>query len=247
MTTPSNLQDVAVCFALTIGKFSITRKVRSDKVIVDADQDSYAVNKKIINSDGYKKIQSLDGEIRNYLKTRALPSLLKRGVYLVPFKIVEDLEADLARMMSDRNDLVDEFIKEYDEEKYKAKTKLRSLYNEADYPSSESIRNSFYINYRIFSAEIPESLADLSGLMYEREKQRAKKFWEDSKLLIEDTLRSEFSKLVDHFVERLQVEPGQKEKVFHKSLISNFDNWVDLFESRNITQDKELKKEVDKA
>jgi len=247
VTTPEDLKELAVCFSLTLGRFSLNRKVRTDQVTVDADEDRIGVRKRILNSESYQAIQRLDATIRNYLVCRALPSLLRKGIYLLPLNQVENIETAMAQFQEERQLLIEKFLASYDESIEEAKKSLRTLFNVWDYPSVERVRQSFTMTYRLFSAEVPESLANISSLVYDREKERAKEFWADSKLLIEETLTSEFSGLVDHLVDRLQVEPGDKQKIFKNSLLTNFDEWVALYETRDITNNVKLKEQVEKA
>ena len=65
--------------------------------------------------------------------------------------------------------------------------------------------------------------------------------------MIEATLTEEFSGLVNHLVDRLRTEPGEKQKIFKNTLLTNFDEWVGLFESRNLTKNQELSDQVVKA
>jgi len=245
--TTTDLQSLAVCFSLTLGRFSINRRVQSEQVEVDADKDRIGVKKQIINSDAYRAIQRLDGDIRALINQQALPSLLRRGIHLVPIKKLTTIEESMEIFRIERQGLIEEFLREYEEVKEEARQSLRALFDENDYPSLERIKNTFYMNYRIFSAEVPSALADLSMLAYEREKERARKFWEDSAHLIEETLRKEFTGLVDHLVERLDSDPNGKPKIFKNTLITKFDEWVTFFESRNLTNDQELDNQVQKA
>ena len=244
---PTDVKDLAVCLSLSFGRFQITKKVRVEKVEVDADKEMIGVHKKILDSNAYKAITSLDSTISNYVKARALPSLLRRGIYLLPVAMVQDIEGAIEEFRIQRDTLIEEFLADYDREILSARERLASLYNEQDYPSAEEVRGRFILTYRIFSAEVPEALADLSSLVYEREKERAKKFWEDSKLVIEEKLTEEFSGLVNHLVERLHTEPGEKPKIFKDTLLGNFDDWVELFESRNLTKNEALNEQVQKA
>jgi hypothetical protein len=84
---PATAEEMAgktLVFILTFSGIGNRRKVDTKNIEIDADKKWIGVSKKLIDAKELQKITSLDGEIRRYIEARALPSTIKRGVYLMP-------------------------------------------------------------------------------------------------------------------------------------------------------------------
>lgn len=241
------VKDLAVCFSLTLGRFSLRKKVNADEVTVDAEKRAISVAKKILESEKYDRIKRLDAEIRAFVHSRSLPSLLRRGIYLLPLRSVSEVEKQIAKFKELRQKYINEFVEEYSEAREKARLNLRSLFREEDYPSAESLPCYFSFNTNIFSAEVPDTLERVSAIAFEMEKEKARRFWEEQQETIVTVLRAEFKELVDHLVDRLKPDEDGKPKVFRSAVLKNFQEWIDLFKDRNIVQDQEVAVQVEKA
>ncbi len=62
-----------------------------------------------------------------------------------------------------------------------------------------------------------------------------------------DTLRTKFATLVENMANRLTVGSGGKPKVFKDSSLHTLEEWLELFESRNVLQDTALREQVEQA
>lgn len=243
----STIKQDCVCFSVQLARPSLRRKVKSSEVECDADKKAIHVSKEILESESYDKLRKLDGEIRTYLYDRCVPSLLRKGVYLLPLTQVPVVEAALEEYKRERQERVEEFKAEYDRLKEEAKGRLRSLYNASDYPSIARIAGMFDFTWRMFSIDTPEVLNMVSRDAFRREQEKAEAFWNETRENVAAILRAELKELIDHLVERLADDTGSKPKIFRNSLVENFTRWVDLFQSRNLAKDTELAELVSKA
>lgn len=73
-----------------------------------------------------------------------------------------------------------------------------------------------------------------------RKQQEADLKWADATVEIRDALRVAYSELVSAMTDKLGVDEEGKPKVFRESLITRLKDFLDTFESRNLTNDEEL-------
>ena len=242
-----NITERTVCVSLTIKSLGNSRKVSNSQVTVDADKDLIRVSKTLLDSQELKAIKTLDGAVRQYLYTRALPSLFRSGIYLVPTELVEQVDARLLTFREDREKAVDLLINAYPVLKADAQERLRSTYNEGDYPDEETLRRQFSMSWRYIAFETPEKLRGINPAIFQREREKAEQAWESATDEIRGLLRQAFADLVGHMAERLQPGDDGKKKVFKNTLVSNLAEFLETFDLRNVTDDDELKRLVDRA
>jgi hypothetical protein len=92
------------------------------------------------------------------------------------------------------------------------------------------------------------ALAAIEADMLEEEREKIAGMVRDEVTLIQQALRSEMRDLIDHMVERLTgTDEKGRPKIFRESLLGNVREFFALFEARNLTDDRPLKKLVDQA
>ncbi|MBN1772533.1 MAG: hypothetical protein JXB32_14785 [Deltaproteobacteria bacterium] len=232
--------DRAVCLSLTVGCLGVRRKVPAASIQVDADKDLLHVSKAILESKELDTIKTLDGELRTWLAKRALPSPFRRGTYLIPLGLVEQVDAKLAEYQENRRDLVAQFLAVYDHSVEDAKKRLNGLFDVTDYPSDERLRAAFYVDVRYLAFGVPEKLEGIRRDIFEREKAKAETQWREASEEVRQALRAGLADLVDHMVERLQGNGDGKPKTFRDSLVGNMQEYLELFAPRNVTDDTQL-------
>lgn len=241
-------QQQVMYLSLTLSRPGIRRKIGNDKVQVDADKSMISVTKEILDSSTYRKIVSLDGEIRHWVRARSLPApALKTGVYAVPVGLVTQVEEKLREFEKEREELVKRFVSLYPERVEEARTRLRSNFNSADYPSARSLSYSFRLRTRYVSFDVPASLEEVSGDMFKREQAKAARAWEETLDEWKTLLRTGMADLVNHMVERLEVNGDGKPRIFRDSLVGNLRDFLGTFNARNVADDKELGELAEKA
>jgi len=207
----------------------------------DPSVDSVHLSKDILKCDEIKNIQRLDAEIRGYVAARAIPSMLRRGVYLVPVELVQEIHTQLELYRARRDEMVDEFIRVYPDEREKAKERLGDLYSARDYPTDNEIRKAFYMRVDYVSFDVPEQLGNISSEMYAEQQRIMQERVREAADEVRTVLRTQLAELVDHMVERLHGGNEQgKPKVFRNTLVTNMTEFLNYFEPRNVTDDQDL-------
>jgi hypothetical protein len=239
--------DKTVFLAVMLGKLGVRRKVSSSIVDTDADKSLLYVSKEILDSPELKSINSLDNEIRAYLKGRCLPVAFRRGFHVLPLSLLKEVDAKLQEFKDRRSTLVDAFIAVYQERVDEAKEKLAGLFVEADYPAVEAVAKAFKMEIRYTNFGISGTLREVSKEIYDREKAEIAGELREA---VEDAivgLRIGFQEMVETLVDRLGNKEDGKPKSFKGPTIDKIKDFLSVFECRNISNDGELEKLVSSA
>ncbi len=253
-TTDATILDRATIVSIRIGRLGVRRKVSSDRVRVretlqqlaagetarEPDADLISVSKEILACEEFDAIVSLDNETRATVNKLALPFKLRAGSYLVADGLLDRVDTILEEYQGRRRHLVDSFLAVYAVAKDEARRRLRDLFDAADYPDAEDVRDAFTVRIRFESWGTPQRLAGLSQRIYQRERDRTSRDLQDATREIRDGMRVALQQLVDHLVDVLQPTPDGKPRTFRNSTIENLSGFLDTFEARNIVRDSEL-------
>jgi hypothetical protein len=243
----SSIMDNAVCFNLKLSSLHTRRKINNSAVKTDADKDMIHVAKDILDSPELRAVGVLDTEIRMYLYSRALPSLFRHGIYLLPLELVPEVDARMNEMSAKRDALVEKFCDTYPDKKEEAERRLAGLFDPTDYPPVRELRRSFSMqtSYMVFAT--PSSLKGISNGFFQREKAKAEKMWTEAAEEIRTALREAMAGLVEHLTERLSGSKDGKPKIFRDTLIAKMEDFLTTFKARNLSKDTELDALVEKA
>lgn len=242
-----DLMQKTVALVVTFSSVGNRRKVHSSRVEVDADKAWLAVSKKLIECDEYEAIGRLDSEVKSYLDARALPSLLKRGIYLLPIPMVKDVDDQLRRYVELRKECVERLIVVYRKHVNEAEGRLRELFERTDYATPEQLRAGHSLTWQFTSFNTPASLQQVSRELYEKEKEKNEALWKDANEACQQLLRQNMGEMVDKLVDKLTPGEDGKKKIFRNTAITNIQEFLSTFDMRNVTDDAKLKAIVDKA
>lgn len=182
---------------------------------------------------------------------KALPSRITEGLFVVR----KDLAEEIDTMLKEAKDKLSlEYMPAvesgYEDAKLRAKDTpvkqggLGPLWRAADYTSPEVFASQFDIEWQWLALGVPDDLP--LKLRAEAEEKLHKQFTEASEE-IRNALRVSFAELIAHATSKLEVKPGEKAPQFKDSLIGNILQFCEVFESRNMMNDEELKALVAQA
>lgn len=223
------------------------RKVNTDQVEVDADKRAYGVHKKLFDCDELRAITQHVSLTKRYVKAKCLPHLFKKGVYLLPLELFDEVDERLKESSVEFNNLVDAFVNTYDKTVKEQKLKLRSLFDEDDYPSTARVKDEFYFGWNYKEFGVPGKLKTINPVAFKREQEKAAKEWQDIVLAGQQMLREKLTKLFDHMVQILTPTEDGKKKKFHDSSLDKINDFLDTFDVRNIGDNASLKAIADKS
>lgn len=254
----SEIEKNAIILSVTIGKPGTRRKVKGSQVSdrqsggdtpveVDADASLVHVSKDILDCPEYEKIQKIDGKFKAFLRARCSPSFFKSSMYLLPFRFIDEVDQGIVDYLAERKPAIEEFIAVYPKRVEESPERLRGLFELSDYPPQESMKAAFYVATRYLTLSTPTSLRGLRRDIFEREKNKAEKFWKEATVEVQNALRESMAKLVSHIVERLTESGDGKKKKFYDSNVEKLEEFFESFEKRNIAGDAEMTELVKRA
>jgi hypothetical protein len=247
-------EEIKSPFENTIGvmlsqhKWGTQRKVRSNEaraVTLDGErvsEEAVALSKKLIRSDEYDAIGSLDGAIRTELEKLSVPSVLRKGVILIPFLLFEQAMTKLVEYQEQRRVLVSRFADSYERAVDRARETLGpSLFRSEQYPSARVIANKFWVDVSTVDFNVSGNLKTLNRKLWEEERAKLQANMREATEEIRSVLRASLLDLVGHLSERLSGENEDgKPKIFRDASIKNLNEWLELFSARNVTDDQDL-------
>lgn len=236
-----------VALVLTKGKLGNRRKVSSSQVEVNADKEWVGVTKRLFNTDALAEINSLDGEIDRYLDSRAFPSMLKKGVYLLPVNYVEEVSAKMADFEAKRKVLVAKLVSVYDSLVDEARERLNDLFEASDYPSARFVEGAFRLRWQFVSFSTPASIQQINRAVYDQELKKAQQRLSEAAETIQQVLRAKMLSLVEHMTTILSPNGDGKKKIFRDNSVEKLQEFITSFPISNVTSDDQLKALVNRA
>lgn len=239
--------EKTVFLTVTLSRLGVRRKVSSSLVDTDADKSLLHVAKEILDSKELKEVQSVDTEIRTYLRTRCLPATFRRGFYILPLALLKEVDGKLYELKSNREKLVDEFLEVYPTRVAEARVRLGGLFSNEDYPDLDTVQKAFGMQVRYINFGVPGTLLEVSKEIYEREKAEIAGELRETMEEVRMGLRAGFMEMVKCLTERLGSKDDGKPKTFKSPTIAKFKDFLEVFDARNVTDDEDLSNLVGKA
>jgi hypothetical protein len=103
------------------------------------------------------------------------------------------------------------------------------------------------MEWRWLRMDVPGRLKEISAQIFEQERVKAAAMWADALESAKQLLRENMRELVAHMVDRLTPGADGKPNVFRNSMLANINDFLDTFQSRNITDDSDLQEIVTNA
>lgn len=245
-TSGTTIGQKAICLNVSFRSLGISRKVDTSEITVNADKSMLTVSKKLFESQEFAAIKHRDGATKQYLYSRALPSLFKAGVYLVPLPFVQEIDARLNAIKIDRDKLVDTFVSAYPALIVRATETLRVLFASGDYPEPDQVKAMFGMTWRYVDLGVPKGLSGISKQMFAEQREKANDEWVEAMKEVRTMLRVSMADLVDDMLGKLNPEDG-KRQVFRAGMTDKFKEFLQTFSARNIADDAELRTLTEKA
>jgi hypothetical protein len=244
-----SILDKTIMLIVAFSSFGNRKKASMAAVDVNAEKSYLALSKRLLKSKEFDAIKSIDREVRAYLAAIALPfNAIRNGSYLIPIPVVETVEAALVGYAAQRTALVEAFCSVYPAQVEAVASELRDVYNAKDYPSVDALRELFAIDWEYMDYGVSGRLKSIDAAMFEAARVKMEKKIENATEVVQQTLRAALLKMTAHLVEQMQpTEEGGKRKVLRDAAIKNVQAFLETFDVRNITNDKELAAVVKQA
>ncbi len=162
---------------------------------------------------------------------------MDNGQRVLPAELYWDYTKKMREIGVEADQAIERIIENFDQAKKDAKKSLGSLYNEADYPTPEELRNKFKIKARFFPfPDTKDWRIDIGDEEINRLRSEVEDEFQEAQLSMANDLWQRLFTCVEGIHERL-ADPS---KIFKKSLISNAEELLDILPKLNIADDPQL-------
>lgn len=256
----SGIFEETICYRVELSLPGCRRQVRKEQigdqddstVRTDADPDEVMISKDILGSTEFEQVVAMDNAIRNFVRSRSLNArgrlkVLAKGVYLLPLGLIDDTDDEVHKLLNKRQNIINAFLKAYPKIIEGKKEKLKSLFDEDEFPDEGKLRAAFKSAISIFDFGVPERLGTINSRIFKRESEKAQVMWAQAARDVRDGLRAGFLDLVKRATVTLGKNEDGRKKRFHQSTVEQIDEFLNLFDKKNITHDAELTELVSAA
>ena len=113
-----------------------------------------------------------------------MPFPFKRGIYLLPIALIAQVEVWLDACDVARQVLIRVALDAYPRLIEEIRGRLGSLFNATDYPPVSQLAKAYSRDIQYLTLSVPDSLQAVSKAVFERERARAQRQWEEATELI---------------------------------------------------------------
>lgn len=227
------------------GAIGNTRKVKDEVLNTTADHNLLRVSKTLLEAKELDAIRKHDYELRKWLGQTCLP--FDTGIMLLPRGFADAAKAKFKTHREEREALVDAFIAVYPDVKAAAKEKLGVLYSDDDYIPVQEIKDKFTFSVTFFDFRTPDVIQQIDPEWYAELVKNEEQNLANATQEITGLMRETMLEMVAHLQDRLTPGEEGKAKILKESAIDNLREFLNNFDLRNITNDKQLQLEVEKA
>lgn len=240
-----NMFEKGCLVQLSAAVWGATRKVKTERLSDEVSEKWLSASKKLVDPDSLKPVTKVVNAARSYLAGVTLPFPLQ-GMAFIPKEMIGRVDEKLELFKGDFHNTVESFLGCYDNLREVAMLNLGDLFNEFDYPLD--VKSKFGFTWRFVILDVPNGRHGiLAPEVYEREKEKFVRTMEEARELAVESLREEFSGMVQRISERFTNGDHSKPKIFKNGTVENFYEFFETFRERNIFKDEQLAELVERA
>lgn len=242
-----SILDKTVILEIAFGRFRNTATTSLAPVSVNAEKSMLSLSKRLMVSKEFQAIVAHDRETRDYIARMAVPFPVRTGSAAVPIPYVADVENHLRARVESRNALIEAFIAVYPEQVAAVQATLRDVYDPRNYPSVDSLRSKFKLDWRWIDFGVPGRMKSINATLFANAIDKMNQEVAEATVEIQAVMREGMATLVAKLADVLTPGEDGKKKIFRDSSVENLTAFLNSFDVRNVTNDTELAKLVKDA
>jgi len=250
VSAPLTVEPISIASSAMLCELSIsvwTGRKLDKKASAEVTADNGAargvanVHKKLLgNCQELQAIQKFAANARNLHYGMTMPwsdvgmRLLPTAQYFKYHKAMTDIENEFSR-------LYEVFCNAYDWEITQAQAKLGSLFNQAEYPTVDSIRRKF--GFRLTYIPLPDAgdfRLDIQNEAMEEVRTQYESYYAAQVQIAMDDLWLRLFKVLNNMSDRLDYASKEDKKIFKDSLVGNVLDMVELLSVCNVSGDTQM-------
>ena len=249
-----NISDISVMVNLNISKWTARKKDKraSDQVnnVHNARRDASAVHKNLLS--GSKNLDAINKQVNVIRKFHVANTSIwdENSGRIIKNEFYPAYINGITKEINILEDLINEFVDEYEFDKISAKANLGDLYDENEYPSSDEIRSKFGVKLTTSPIADPNDFRiDAGGETKRALEQAMTSYQETLNARVLNSMNDIYKRLFEtlsNISEKLDYQVRTKDtKKFGGNIVSNVLDIVALMRSCNLTNDTQMNAQAD--
>ena len=239
------ITNSAVLVELNINVWTANKLDKNETSKVNADNNAASnaakVHKNLMAGTSMRKdIAEVATAARQFHAVRTLP-WADRGARLLPTSLFLDYKAEMNKIQSQFNAMVDDFIDKYPALVQTAQNYLGNLFKPDDYPSIEEVREKF--GFKLTFSPVPEAGDFRLDVPSEDLAELSMQYEQSFNSRMADAMKEPWDrlhKLLSEMSTKLTERAGEEKRIYNNTLISNAEALCDILTHLNITKDPKL-------
>lgn len=209
-------------------------------------EQAVRAHKQLIDRKELTPVMSVIERAKSYLRSRGVRAHRVFGdrCYLIPIHLVTEVDAKMHEFAAELGAEARLLAGRYRAAVVKQMALLGPLANLDDYLTPDQVVAEFGLDWSYVSFSAPEALLDVDKALFAathaKYERRMSEMYEEVKLVLRETLLQ----LAGDIVKKLTPGDDGKPRVFRNTVLDGLADFLQSFEVRNITDDRELGKVV---
>lgn len=189
------------------------------------------LTKRLINSEELRRIRYRDIAFRDFLKGSATP--FRPGLWLVPFGVVERVDAEAEAWESDRQALVDAAALAYPAHVQAMREPLGPLYDPRNYPPVEVFKSKFWVDWRYIDFGVSGILREVRADIFRRETEKMQRQALEARAMIDQHLTTSLLDITTHLRGTLAPKASGKRASLRAGCFDKLLGFLDTVDKRD--------------
>jgi len=223
---------------------TLSRKLDKDKIQdiatqFDADSESLTASKRILDSKhgSVRKVRATQRQAKIEVHKNSI-DYPEKGLRLIKTAAIEAVTQRIADYKIELDEALQELYDDWDDIKAERQTALKELYSDSDYDLD--VREHFAISIEFPAIEPDQRLMTLHPELYAAEQERIGQQFAEALIELEIAAKAELTKMLNHFVERLEPSEDGKKKTLTESTLVKLHEYAEYFKSQTIGSHADL-------
>lgn len=201
--------------------------------------------RKLIVCDEFSAIQTLDTCYSAWLKRKSVPSLFRKGIYLIPLASVDEINTHRADYESQREKLVETLGEVWPERWAESQAETGQKFGYMPCPAWERVKARYYTEHKYLSLDVPGKLKYVSDEVFHQAQNEMRARLLQVEKDITAMLRGEALEQTQVLINKLKGLDTGETKRFSQGHILHLKEWCQTFlAGRNVTDDHELEEQA---
>ena len=215
---------------------------RKNDRVKDELAEAVRSNKHLVDPKALRKGHSLISLAKSHLASKAIRASNVFGdrSYLIPFASVratDEFLTELSKEIQAENLVI---AARWPKLVAEQAVILGPLFDAKQYPTQKDVETAFSIDWSYVSFSTPENLEHVDRALFADAQKKFERKMSEAFVEVRMVLRASLREFLARFADKMKPDADGKPKVFRNSVLDEITDFLNSFDVRNLTDDKEL-------